>query len=87
MALYYVGQPNQPRELAQRPRVAGPMQPVQPAIGTRGEHLAANRVGPLAIVLRALGRLLGHGPHVAPALPCFSSVPTSENPGEERGRR
>ena len=82
MGVYWF--PEEPGELTQRPRVAGPVQAVQPAIGARGEHLATyqRRVSVIARLWR-----LWHGAHVAPALPCFSSAPTSENPGEARGRR
>lgn len=81
MAVYWFSESQQDRELAQGPSVARAMQPVQPAIGARGEHLAANQRR-LAVLSRFL-RVFWHGAHGAPALPCVSST----NGGERTAQR
>lgn len=80
MPLYWFPDAESDRELAHRPGVARPVQPVQQPLGARGEHLAAHRR------LSDVVRRWFHGAHGARPLGYVSSEIHSETSGEGGAR-
>lgn len=80
MPLYWFPDAESDRELAQRAGVARPVQPVQHALGARGEHLAAHRR-----VVDVIRRWF-HGAHSAQPIGCASSEIRSEISSEGGAR-